>query len=142
MANLDLLLLQLLWWNSQSVAVAEEQDTLALTGGVGTGLNPLAPTCAGPHRPDESNGTVLDIGAVVLAHDWLDGLGGLIGIVEWDGADVVMEDMGLDDSVKELASNETEFTINGSGGTTGKVPAVGLVVRKGWVSVLKEGDGN
>jgi hypothetical protein len=58
----------------------------------------------------------------VLAHDGLDGLGGLVGVVEGDGGDVVVEDVGLDDAVEDLAADETELAVNGGGGTTGKVP--------------------
>lgn len=33
------------------------------------------------------------------AHNGLDGLGGLVGVVEGDSAHVVVEDVGLDDAV-------------------------------------------
>jgi hypothetical protein len=36
----------------------------------------------------------------VAAHDGLDGLGGFVGVVEGDGADVVVEDVGFDDTVE------------------------------------------
>jgi hypothetical protein len=35
----------------------------------------------------------------VLAHNRLDGLGGFVGVVEWNGADVVVQNVGLDDSM-------------------------------------------
>jgi hypothetical protein len=75
-------------------------------------------------------------------HDWLDGLGSFIGVVEWDGADVVVEDVGLNNTVEESAANESEFTIDCSSGTTDVVPARTGVVWKCWVGVLKIGDGN
>jgi len=78
----------------------------------------------------------------MLAHDWLDGLGCFVGVVEGDGADVVVEDVGLDDTVEESAADETEFTIDGCGGSTYVVPALTGVVGKSWVSVLEESDGN
>jgi hypothetical protein len=78
----------------------------------------------------------------VLAHNGLDGLSGFVGVVERDGADVVVEDVSLDDTVEELAADETEFTVNGSGGTSNVVPALTRVVRKSWVSVLEKSDGN
>jgi hypothetical protein len=78
----------------------------------------------------------------VLAHDGLDGLGGLVGVVEGDGGDVVVEDVGLDDAVEDLAADETELAVNGGGGTTGKVPGLAGVVREGRVGVLEVGDGD
>lgn len=78
----------------------------------------------------------------MLAHDWLDSLGGFVGVVEGDGADVVVEDVGLNDAVEESAANETEFAVNGCGGTTNVVPRSSRVVGKSWVGVLEVGDGN
>jgi hypothetical protein len=78
----------------------------------------------------------------VLAHDRLDGLGGLIGMVEGDGGDVVVEDVGLDDAVEDLTTNEAELAVNGSGGATGEVPGLAGVVREGRVGVLEVGDGD
>jgi hypothetical protein len=78
----------------------------------------------------------------VLAHDGLDGLGGLVGVVEGDGGDVVVEDVGLDDAVEDLATNEAELAVNGSGGATSEVPGLAGVVRKGRVGVLEVGDGD
>lgn len=78
----------------------------------------------------------------MLAHDGLDGLGGLIRVVEGDAADIVVEDMSLDDAVEKVAADEAHLTINGSSGTTDEVPLIVGVVGKGRVGVLKEGDGN
>ena len=63
-------------------------------------------------------------------------------MVEWNGADVVVEDMGFDDTVQELAADETEFAINSCGCATGIVPAGRSVVRKAGVGVLEVSDGN
>lgn len=78
----------------------------------------------------------------MLAHYWLDGLGGLIGVVEWDRRNVVVEDVRLDDAVQEVAADEAELAVDGSGSATGKVPRIASVVREGWVGVLKVGDGH
>jgi hypothetical protein len=78
----------------------------------------------------------------VTTHDWLDGLGSFVSVVEGDGADVMVKNVGLDDTVKKSAANESKFTVDSSGGTTNVVPALTTVVRKSWVSVLKEGDSN
>ena len=78
----------------------------------------------------------------MLAHDGLDGLGGLVGVVEGDGGDVVVENVGLDDAVEEVAADETEFTVDGGGGAADVVPGRGLVVGERRVGVLEVGDGN
>jgi len=78
----------------------------------------------------------------VLAHDWLDGFGGLVGVVKGDGADVVVENVSFNDTVEKSATNKSEFTINGCGGTTDIVPASSGIVRKRRISVLEVGDGN
>jgi hypothetical protein len=78
----------------------------------------------------------------MTTHNWLDGFGGFICVVERDGADVVVKNVGLDDAVEESAADETKFTINCCSSSTNIVPAFGRVVRKRWVSVLKVGDGN
>ena len=65
----------------------------------------------------------------MLAHDWLDGLGGLVGVVEGDGADVMVEDVCLDDAVHELATDEAKFAVDGGGCATGVGPGCRGVVR-------------
>lgn len=127
---------------AQAVAVAEEENVLASTLSLSTGLNPLAHTGAVVQGTDEATGAVLDVGAVVLAHDRLDGLGGLISVVEGDAADVVVEDVGLDDAVEEVSADEAHLTVDGGSGAADKVPLLVVVVREGRVGVLKEGDGN
>lgn len=78
----------------------------------------------------------------MLAHDRLDGLGGFVGVVEGNSADVVVEDVGLNDAVEELAADETEFAVNGCGGAAGEVPGLASIVGEGRVGVLEEGDGD
>jgi hypothetical protein len=78
----------------------------------------------------------------VAAHDLLDGIGGLVGMVEGDGADVVVEDVRLDDAVQERAANEAELAVDGGGGAASVGPGLGIVVGKRGVGVLEEGDGD
>lgn len=78
----------------------------------------------------------------MTTHDRLNGFTGLIRVVEWDGADVVVKDVGLNDTVEESAADETEFTIDCCSGSTNIIPAPGCVVRKSWVGVLEVGDSN
>jgi len=129
-------------WDAKTVSISEEENALALACSVRAGLNPLAPSCAGVHTLDESNWTTLGVAAVVLAHHWLDGLSSLVSVIERDGGDVVVEDVGLDDAVEEMATNEAKFAVDRSGGTTNVVPGFGRIMGEGWVGVLEEGDGN
>lgn len=76
----------------------------------------------------------------MLTHDRLDGFAGLVGIVEWDGADVVVEDVRLDDAVEELAADEAEFAVDGCGGATCKSPSFRSVVRERGIGVLQVGN--
>lgn len=128
--------------DTKTVLVAVEQDALALTLSALGRLNPLAPTSSLPHGLDETDGAFLDVGAVVTAHDLLDGLGGLGGVVKGNGADVVVENMGLDNAVEEVTADETELAVNSRGSTTDKVPLIRGVVRERRVGVLEVGDGN
>ena len=128
--------------NTKAVAVSEEENTLALTLSTLGRLDPLAPSGAVVHGLEEANGTVLNIAAVVLAHDRLDSLGGLVSVIEGDGRDVVVENVGLDDAVKEIAADETELAVDSGSGSASEGPGVGVVVRKRGVGVLEVGDGN
>lgn len=78
----------------------------------------------------------------MLAHDWLDGLGCLVSVVEGNGRDVVVQDVGLNNAVEESAANEAELTVDSRSSSTDVVPAGSSVVRKSWVGVLEECDGN
>lgn len=78
----------------------------------------------------------------MLAHDLLDGLGGLVGVVEGDGGDVVVEHVGLDDAVEELAADEAHLAVDGGGGAADEVPLLRVVVGEGGIGVLEVGDGD
>lgn len=78
----------------------------------------------------------------MLAHNLLDGFARFVGMVEWDGADIVVQNVSLNDTVKELTANETEFAVDGGSSTTSEVPNLRLVVRESRVGVLKVGNGN
>lgn len=125
-----------------AVAVAVEEDVGVLALGAVVGLDPLAPAGGLVDGAEEAPAATLDVGTVVLAHDGLDGLGSLVGVVEGNGGDVVVEDVGLDDAVEDLAADEAELAVNGCGGTTGEVPGLAGVVGEGGVGVLEVGDGD
>lgn len=78
----------------------------------------------------------------MAAHNRLDRLGRQVGVVEGDGADVVVEDVSLDDAVEEVATDEAEFAVDGGGGAADVVPGRRLVVGEGGVGVLEVGDGD
>ena len=128
------------WLLTQSVAVAEKHNPLILTLRPDIRLNPLTPSSRLPHRLQEPPRTALHIGAVVLAHNRLNSFRSLVGIVEWDGGDVVVKDVGFDDAVEDVAAYEAEFAIDGGGGAANVGPAVAKVVGKGRVGVLQEGN--
>jgi hypothetical protein len=78
----------------------------------------------------------------MLSHDGLDGLGGLISVIEGNGADVMVKDMSLNDAVKQVSADETHLTVNCRSSATDEVPLLGSIVRQGRVGVLKKGNGN
>lgn len=78
----------------------------------------------------------------MLAHDTLDGFRGLISVVEGNGGDVVVENMGLDDAMEESTSDEAKLAVNSSSSSTSVGPGLCVVVRQGGVGVLQEGNGN
>lgn len=122
--------------------VPEEQDTLPFTDSALAGLNPLAPSGAVPHGLDESHRAIPRISAIVSAHDRLDSFSGLVGVVEWDAADIVVQDVCLDDAMEEMAADEAKLTVDSRSGTANKVPRIGGVMGQGGVGVLQESDGN
>lgn len=84
----------------------------------------------------------MSFGTIVFAHNFLDSLASLIGMVKGDRADVVVEDVGLNDTVEERTSDETELAVDGGSGATSEVPDLRLIMRKSRVGVLQIGDGN
>ena len=102
----------------------------------------MAPARTTPHSLDEAQRTTPHVSAVVTTHDLLDSLASLVGIVEGDGGDIVVQDVGLDDAVKKLATDETEFTVDRGSCTTNIVPRFASVVRERRISVLQECNGN
>lgn len=128
--------------NANVVGIAEEEDTSTFTFGFGTLLNELADTRSSEKSPDETPGATIGVGAVVLAQNLLNGLGGLVRVVEGDGGNEVVSNVGLNDAVKEVTANEAEFTVNSSGGSTNEIPGLRMIMGQGGVGVLEIGDGN
>jgi hypothetical protein len=134
--------LQLHGLGAKAVTVAEEKNTLALPNSSLRWLNPLAPSCSRIQTLQKSNRATFNIGAVVAAHNWLDGLGGFISIIEWNSANIMVEDMSFNDTVEELSTNEAKLAIDSGGSTADVVPASGGVVGKRRVRVLEESNSN
>lgn len=78
----------------------------------------------------------------MLSHHWLDSLRRFVGIVEGNGANIVMQDVGLDDTVEKLSADETKFSIDCGGCTASVGPGLGGIVRKLRIGMLKICDRN
>ena len=128
------------WLLAQTVAVSEKHDTSVLTLGSNVWLDPLAPSSGLPHSLKEAPWSPLNIRSVVLSHNRLNSFRSFVGVVEWDGGDVVVKDVGLDDAVKDVAADEAKFAVDGGGGAADVGPGLAGVVGQGGVGVLEEGD--
>ena len=73
---------------------------------------------------------------------WLDGFGSLVGIIERNRGDKVVKDMRLDNAVHEGPTDEAKFTVNGRSSAASEVPGSVLVMREGWIGMLKICDCN
>ena len=62
-------------------------------------------------------------------HDFLDGLASLVCVVEWNRADVVVQDVRFDDPVEDVASDEAKVTVDRGCCSSSEVPYLGFVVR-------------
>jgi len=66
----------------------------------------------------------------VLAHDGFDCFGGFVGIVEGNGANVMVQNVGFDDTVEQVTTDETKFTIDRCSSTASEGPCFGRIVRE------------
>lgn len=79
---------------------------------------------------------------VVLTEHRLDGLGGLLCVVEWNAAEKVVDHMVVNDFVEEVTANEAGCAVNGGQCSLGVSPGFRGVVSNLGVGVLKVCDGN
>lgn len=78
----------------------------------------------------------------MFSHNLLDSLGGLVSVVEGDGAHVVVKDVSFDDSMEDVAADEAKFAINGGSSSASEGPDFRSVVGERWIGVLEVGDRN
>ena len=128
--------------NAQAVAIPVEEHILAFAIATLGGFDPLTHSRTLPQTAKESPHPAFGITAVVVTHDGLDRFRRFVGMIKGNGANVVVEDMSLYDSVEEMWTNGPEVPVNGGSCTSREVPRFGFVVREGWVSVLEVGDGD
>lgn len=120
-----------------AVQVAVHEDAAAL------GALRLLDELAGAHvAPEGDPEGGLGVGLVVGAHDLLDVLGGLAGVVEGDGGDEVVADVGADDIVEEMGVDEAQVAVDGGGCATSEGPGLVVVMGHAGIGVLEEGDGD
>lgn len=78
----------------------------------------------------------------MTAHDLLDGFARLVGVIERDRGDVVVQDVSLNDAVHQLSADKPKLAIDSGSGATNVSPRLGRVVRESGISVLEEGNGD
>jgi hypothetical protein len=78
----------------------------------------------------------------VASHDWFNGLSSFVGVIKWNGANIVVEDVSFNDAVEEGAANKSKFTINRCSCSTNVIPTSCGIVRESWIGVLEIGDGD
>lgn len=69
-------------------------------------------------------------------------IGGLLGVVEGDLREQVVDNVVVDNLVEEVTTDEAEATVNGGEGTLDEGPCVRIVVRHLGVSVVQVSNGN
>lgn len=128
--------------DTNAVDVTVEQNSLVFALGASTGLHPLADAGTLPESIEETHPARVSVRVVIVTHDLLDGVGGLVGVVKGNRADIVVQNVGFDDSVQDVTADEAKVTVDGASRPTDKVPCFRLVVGKGRVGVLEVGDGH
>ena len=78
----------------------------------------------------------------MFAHDWLDGLSGLICMIERYGANVMVKNMSLNDPMEKLPANKPKLPINCRCCASCICPGGRGVVRQGRICMLQESDGH
>lgn len=69
-------------------------------------------------------------------------IGGLLGVVEGDLREQVVNNVVVDDFVEEVTTDEAKAAVDGGERALDKGPRIGVVVGHRRVSVVQIGDGN
>lgn len=77
-----------------------------------------------------------------VAQQRTDGGSCLLLLVEGDAGEEMVDNVGVDDVVEEVAANPAEVTVDGSKSALDVRPALGVVVMDLGVIVVKIGDGD
>lgn len=128
--------------SAETVPVAEEHHSLVLASSTFVGRHPLTVPEVGVHALEEAEGTTTAVTTVVTTHDRLDGFCGFCGVIERNGADVVVENVSLNDVVEKVGTDGPEVAVDSCSSATSVGPRFVGVVRKRRVGVLKERDGD
>lgn len=81
---------------------------------------------------------VLVLGLMIVgAEERLERLGRLLGLVERDACEQMMDDMVVDDLVEEVPPNEADCAVNRRQRAASECPGFACVVRDGWMGVLQ-----
>ena len=78
----------------------------------------------------------------MATHDRLDGFSCFVSVVEGNGRNVVVQDVGFDYPVEQRAADESELAVDGGCGSTRESPRLGSVMRDRGIGVLQVGDCN
>ena len=122
--------------NAQPVPISVEENVSSQPFSSIARFNPLTPPSARPQAFQEAYSAVLGIRPVMGAQNRLYSFCRLIGMIEWDHRNVVMEDMSFDNAVEQRTTYEAEFSIDGRCGSGSKSPGLGPIMRNGRVCVL------
>ena len=114
---------------ADAISISEEEDPGVFTLGTFVGFHPLTSPHASPQTLQETKASLSSIAPIMFTHDRLNGLGSLVGVVEGNGANIVVEHVRLDDAVQEGSANESEFSIYRGSCTTGICPCGRCIVR-------------
>ena len=57
-----------------------------------------------------------------------------------DSREKMVDNVGIDDTMEQVAANEPEITVNCSKSTLDKGPGISLIVRQLWMSVMQIGN--
>ena len=117
-----------------------EVENSRLSIGATLALRDIDALAEGHHQGVQEALTLLLM--VVFTEHRLDGLRGLLCVVERNAAEEVVDHMVIDDLVEEVTANEASGAVNGSESSLRVSPGFRSVVSNLGVSVLKVSDSN